>query len=160
MRILTSTLLALSLLFTLSACGDDDKDDTGGETVTNPLDGTWNITTITCDGQEAPIGQFTLFIDGDGGQFVQGFGPECVLTLEEEYKYPTDASIEIIPTSVSCDPNSGCAAVFGGADCLPLSPAVTFDYTRDGDSLVFSKTAAPGDACPEGTALVVNMTKG
>jgi hypothetical protein len=156
MRIFTLSLLAVSLL-TLAACGDSDS--SSDEAAGPNLDGSWLVQSITCDGGEIPIGEFTLVVDGDSGQFIQAFGPECVINLEEDYSYPTDSSFAITPTAISCEPSTGCAAIFGGADCLPLSPPVTFDFERDGDSLTFTKTAAPGDACPEGAAQVVLLEK-
>lgn len=157
MRLFTTTLLALSLI-TLTACGDSEDDKGSDAPAEANLDGSWLITEITCNGEAIPIGEFTLVVDGDTGQFIQAFGPECVATLEETYAL-TDTSFEITPTSISCDPSAGCPDVFGGLECPPLSPPVTFDYTRDGDQLTFTKTAAPGDICPEGAAQVVEMEK-
>ena len=101
----------------------------------------------------------TLNVDNTSGSFVLGFGPDCVATIEETYSYAGD-TISITPTAVSCNPSSGCAALFG-ADCMPLPPPTEFTYALDGDTLTFSKTSGgpPADSCPAGAAEVYTMAR-
>jgi hypothetical protein len=100
-----------------------------------------------------------LVVDGEQGQFIQGFGAECVATLDETYSYPDDTTFSITPTAITCDPSAGCADVFGGAECLPLAPPTSFTFNRDGDDLTFTRTAeGPGDApCQPGEAMVFEL---
>ena len=128
----------------LTGCGDDD----GG----GPMDGTWQVTSLSCDGMDATqIPQMTLNVDNTSGTFVLGFGPDCVATIDETYSYPDGETVSITPTGITCDPNGGCAAVFG-ADCLPTPPATDFAYVVSGNTLTFTKTSGgpPADNCPAG----------
>ena len=146
----TAMALALALTMVLVACGDDD----GG----GPVDGSWQVSTLSCDGVDATqIPQITLNVDNGSGSFVLGFGPDCVATIDETYTYSGD-TISITPTAVSCDPNSACAAVIGG-DCLPLPPGTDFTYAVSGDTLTFTKTSGgpPADNCPAGTQEAYTM---
>ena len=135
------------------ACGGD-----GDEQVS--IDGTWEVTELTCDGvTNAQIPALTLNVDDTVGSFVLGFGPECVATIEETYDYPDATTISITPTAINCEPNTGCAAVFG-ADCLPLPPATDFTYERNDNTLTFSKVSVgpPADNCAAGEQEVYTMT--
>lgn len=147
------TLAALSLSFALvlgaalvSGCGDDDPAVTGG-----PIDGTWLVTSLTCDGAAQPIGTFTLKVDNTAGTFVQQFAPNCIANLDEDYAYPDAQTFSINAKTIDCTPNTGCSAIFGGADCPPLPPKTDFTYARNGKTLTFSRTASlPSDPCPTG----------
>lgn len=133
-------LLSLALLLTVglaAGCGDDDPAVTGG-----PIDGTWLVTSLTCDGAAQPIGTFTLKVDNTAGTFVQQFAPNCIANLAEDYSYPDDKTFSISAKTIDCNPNTGCSAIFGGADCPPLPPKTDFTYTRSGKTLTFSRTAS------------------
>lgn len=149
---LTTLAWVLALAAPLVACGDDDD---GG-----PIDGTWQVTTLSCDGMDATqIPQITLNVNNGSGTFSLGFGPDCLATIDETYSYSGE-TVAITPTAIGCDPSGGCTAAIGGA-CLPLPPPTDFAYAVDGDTLTFTKTSGgpPADNCPAGTQEVYTMVR-
>lgn len=144
------SLFSLALLVgAVSACG-------GG----GPIDGNWKIDSLTCNGTAAPTGAaITVNINNTAGTFVIVASPTCTATTTETYSYPSGNTIAITPQSVACNPNSGCAAVFGGASCSPLSPNTSFTYVLSGNKLTFTRTATANDPCPAGQTVVFSMSK-
>ena len=150
---LMAVVLVPALALALVACGDDD----GG----GPMDGTWQVTSLTCDGMDATqIPQMTLNVDNGSGTFVLGFGPDCVATIDESYSYPDGETVSITPNGITCDPNSACTNAFG-AERLPTPPPTDFAYTVNGNTLTFTKTSGgpPADTCPAGAQEVYTMAK-
>lgn len=142
----TMQLVLFSMIFALAACGSDSNDD---QEVS--IDGTWQVTSLTCDGTEAQIPGMVLNVQDDVGSFVLTFGPGCVADIAENYSY-SGTTLSISPTGIACDPNTDCNAVFG-ADCLPVPGPTDFTYERTGNTLTFTKTSGgpPADNCPAGT---------
>jgi len=153
MKSFAAAVLALSLVG-LGACAEDA---TTPAAETFPLDGDWKVTSLTCDGTDQVIGDFTLKVNGTTGQFIQGFGPECVLTLEETYAYPTSTTFSITPTAIACNPNTACPPPL---DACQLPPATSFEFVVNGSTATFTKTAeGPGDApCTPGQAMEFGLT--
>ena len=175
-----SGIVVALLVLTISACGGTQGGDattpepeategteaepvaepTEGEATAGPIDGSWGNTTLTCDGEANPqIPQMTINAQNDTGTFVMGFGPTCVVTMDESYTYG-EGTVTTTPTAMNCEPNDGCGAVFGGAECMPgLPPAHEWTYAVEGDVLTFTKTSEgpPMDNCPAGTQEVYTM---
>lgn len=148
MKLLPALMLCLFVL----AC-DDAVEAPAAPT----MDGTWHVDSLTCAGQAQQIGDFTLIVNGGTGQFIQAFGPECVVTLTEEYSYPAEASFAISPTAITCDPNTACPP---GIDLCMLPPPTEFNFSVTGSSATFTRTAAtPADApCAVGDEMVFVMS--
>ena len=149
-------IVALALLTTVpvlaaAGCGkdsgDDDDDDGAG-----PIDGSWQVTELTCDGFAQAIPLFTVNIDGDVGTFVLSMPGTCTATFTEEYGYPDASTIEITPTAASCSPDAAsCAPVFGGATDCPTPPPTDFAHGTTGGGITFTRVSAgPQDNCPAG----------
>jgi hypothetical protein len=158
-----ATMMSAAFLVSIlivSACSDDD--DAGARTSAGPIDGAWNVTTFSCDGQVQPIPKLTVTISNTSGTFVIEIPQACTATIAEEYSYPKAGTIRIAPKSNQCSPSgAACAPAFGGVDSCPTPAAVDFDYVLAGSELTFKRTSVgpPVDTCPAGTAAEYRMTK-
>jgi hypothetical protein len=124
------------------------------------LDGTWKVTSFSCNGQAVPVGDFQLEVRGGDGNFVQKFDPKCVVTLNEAYKYAGADGFQIAPTTIACTPSDSCGAILG-TSCPPLAPATAFTWALAPTSLTFTRTAdGPGDQpCKVGDEVKFEMAR-
>ncbi len=58
------------------------------------------------------------------------------------------------PQSISCNPSSGCGALFGGQSCVPIPPKPDYTYTLSGSTLTFTHISAGNEPCPAGQTAV------
>lgn len=150
--------LVVLILLTVSACSSDEEggpnDEEGG-----PIDARWTLTETSCNGATAQFPPYVLDIMGDVGTFELSFSAECVALFDESYRY-TDSTIEIIPESITCDPNSGCMEAVG-ASCPMLPSPIVYEFSQTGDTLEFTKISGgpPGDPCPQGEEVKFVMSR-
>lgn len=122
-------------------------------TSAGPIDGTWEVTRIECDGapaSEAARGFITppnsSSFSVRGGSSVYALRtPACALELASTVAYPSPGRAVFTATGpFRCTP-AGCAA---GCDTLPATPYV-YDYTRDSEAALTMRTvgATPDVTC-------------
>jgi hypothetical protein len=163
-RSLKSALLAFPLLSVLPLSGClGGSDDSGTLSATGPLDGTYQMSSLTCNGTPTsflPTGATAAFLvfNGSTGSFITtGFASGCVATEGNVYTYPSSTTLTLQKVNRVCSGGS-CS----GSECTPTSssdPVQTHSYLLGGTTLQLTRTSAGDDGCSNGQAAVATLIK-
>ena len=149
--------LSISVFFFLfTGCfGNGDLGGTGG--APGPIDGSWNLTSLTCNGSSNNLGGETqvLAVQGTAATQTGNLG-SCQQTTPLTLEFLTSATLAAAAGNTSC--SSGCNPSCGTATPLPR-----LEYTYSvlgGSTLTWTRTAATaGEDCPVGQTIVRHYSK-
>jgi len=142
-------VLSILTTFAITACGGGGSAASGG-----PIDGTWKLSSLTCNGTPQQLAGFVFSISNATGSLVETFSATCVATVNETYTYPSASAFSMAPQSIACNPSSGCGSLFGGQNCPPIPPKLDYTYTLSGSTLTFTRISAGNEPCPAGQTAV------
>ncbi len=136
----------------------------GGSSGSNPLDGTWKLTAITCNGQAANTAVATYFTSPDstteaftGNTMVQTIDLGGCNLIYDWAALITATTIALSPTGSSCSPTACSAA------CGLNAPADSYTYSVSGSTLTATSMASDADnTCTSGgmsNPIVYTLTK-
>jgi hypothetical protein len=134
-------------------CGGEEEAPAAG-----PIDGTWLITSLTCNAVAQSLGTVTsqIVITNTSGTTTDADSASgCTITTAEGLAYPASGTLNITNGNQTC--SSACSSGCGG----PSNDGTkTFVYVVTGTTMTFTRTAdGTGQDCPNGEEIIFTFAK-
>jgi hypothetical protein len=134
-------------------CGGEEEAPAAG-----PIDGTWLVTSLTCNGVSQNLGTVTtqIVIANTSGTTTDADSASgCTITTAEGLAYPASGTLLLTNGNQTC--SSACSSGCGG----PSNDGTkTFVYVVTGTTMTFTRTAdGTGQDCPNGEEIIFTFAK-
>ncbi len=156
-------VLVLITALAASGCfgGKDDATPSGTSSISGPLDGSYVVTGLTCDGTPTsflPVGASAMYVAFANltGSVITVYSSGCVATEGQVFAYP--ATNQFTMQTV----NQVCSGSCSGAECTAhsnVSSALAMSYSVSGSTLTISRTSSGDDGCTNGEVSALTLTK-
>jgi|GEM_PF-4604567 len=155
-------LFIVCTVLALFGAGCLSSSDGGGGASSGPLDGSFAISALTCNGSSTPflptgaVAEFLVLANATGS-FITSFSSGCVATEGNVYTYPSSTSFTMQTVNRVCSGTS-CS----GSECTANSTAgtaMTMNYSLSGTTLTLTRTSDGNDGCSNGQATVYTAAK-